>query len=253
VCSDPNNLPFSNHAQQGFENRIAELVARDLGTTLEYTWWSERKSFIKNSLDEGLCDVVIGVPADLGSVLTTKPYYRSTYVFAFKKDRELHLSSLSDARLAGWRIGVHITGDDYAPPAYALASRGLSGNLVGYSLFGAYGEVSAPAKIIAAVARGDVDVVIVWGPLAGYFAKREKTALEIVPVSPQMFMAVPFTYSISAGVRKGETRLKTELENALMRQCQAIQNLLVEFGVPQPLEGQPQCEASQQSASAFSR
>ena len=192
VCADPNNLPFSNQAEQGFENRVAEVLARRLGATLEYTWWSERKGFIKNSLDAYRCDVVIGVPADLESVLTTKPYYRSTYVFASRKDRDLKLSSLSDPRLANWRIGMHIVGDDYAPPAQALARRGLSANLVGYSLFGPYGEPDPPSKLVTAVARGDIDVAIIWGPFAGYFAKQESVALDITPVSPEMFMAIPF-------------------------------------------------------------
>src|SRR2546423_10902455 len=136
VCADPNNLPFSNQAGEGFENRIAELIARDLDARLEYSWWSERKSFIKNSLDEGHCDVLMGVPTALDAVSVTEPYYRSTYVFVSRKDRSLNISSLTDSRLGGWRIGIHIVGDDYAPPAHVLARQGLSGSIVGYSLFG---------------------------------------------------------------------------------------------------------------------
>lgn len=253
VCADPNNLPFSNQAEQGFENRVAEVLARRLGATLEYTWWSERKGFIKNSLDAYRCDVVIGVPADLESVLTTKPYYRSTYVFASRKDRDLKLSSLSDPRLANWRIGMHIVGDDYAPPAQALARRGLSANLVGYSLFGPYGEPDPPSKLVTAVARGDIDVAIIWGPFAGYFAKQESVALDITPVSPEMFMAIPFRYSIAAAVRKGEQELKAELDHALEQECRAVERLLTDYGVPQLREGQPACAAAQQSVSLSSR
>lgn len=253
VCADPNNLPFSNKAQQGFENRLAELLARDLGARLEYTWWAERKSFLKNSLNEHRCDVVMGVPAGIEEALTTRPYYRSTYVFASRRDRHLNVSALSDPRLADWRIGIHIVGDDYAPPASALARRGLSANLVGYSLFGAYSEQDPPAKLITAVAQGDVDVAIVWGPLAGYFAKRQQQPLDIVPVSPSYFFAVPFTYAISAAVRTGDDALKQEIEQTFARECPAIQLLLNEYGIPQVLEDQPACAAgSHQSASAAS-
>ncbi len=171
VCADPNNLPFSNEAREGFENRLAAMVARDLGAKLEYTWWSQRKSFIKNSLDAGRCDVLMGIPAALDSIEVTKPYYRSTYVFVSRQDRALRVCSLDDARFEKWRIGIHVVGDDYAPPAVALARRGLAANLVGYSLFGSYGEANPPAKLVDAVERGDVDVAIVWGPFAGYFAK----------------------------------------------------------------------------------
>ncbi len=255
VCADPNNLPFSNKQGQGFENRIAGIVARDWGAKLEYTWWLERKSFIKNSLDEGRCDVLMGVPTQMDALETTRPYYRSTYVFVSRQDRDLQISSLGDPRLEKWRIGVQIVGDDYAPPANALARRGLAGNLVGYSLFGKYGDDNPPARIMDAVARGDIDVAIVWGPLAGYFAKRETVPLEIVPVSPAMFRAVPFTYDISLGVRKGDVELKGELNRVLDRECGAIQALLIEYGVPQAPapEGKKACESSQQSSSASSR
>jgi mxaJ protein len=129
VCADPNNMPFSNDRREGFENRLAEMIAGKLSAKLEYTWWSERKSFVRNSLDQGRCDVVMGVPATLESITATNPYYRSTYVFVSRQDRKLDITSLDDPRLKNWRIGIHVVGDDYAPPAYALARRGITSNI----------------------------------------------------------------------------------------------------------------------------
>lgn len=233
VCADPNNMPFSNERSEGFENKLAEIIAVKLGAKLEYTWWSERKSFIRNSLSQGRCEVVMGVPSTLESVTATKPYYRSTYVFISRRDRNLNITSLDDPRLVNWRIGIHVVGDDYAPPAYALARRGITSNIVGFSLFGEFGEANPPARLIDAVARGDLDVGIVWGPFAGYFAKAAKTSLDVVPVSPAVFLAVPFTYNISLGVRKGNDALKTELDGVLESESAAIEQILSEYGVPQ--------------------
>jgi mxaJ protein len=233
VCADPNNMPFSNQQGQGFENKLAELVAAKLGDRLEYTWWSQRKSFIKESLDQGSCDVLIGVPSALQSVTTTTPYYRSTYVFVSRRDRKLNLTSLQDARLNSWRIGIHIVGEDYAPPAYALARRGITSNVVPFSLFGKYGEENPAAKIIDAVEAGKVDVAIVWGPLAGYFAKKAKVPLDVVPVSPAAFLTIPFTYDISLGVRKGNEVLKAELERVLNTESADVQQILSQYGLPQ--------------------
>jgi quinoprotein dehydrogenase-associated probable ABC transporter substrate-binding protein len=251
VCADPNNLPYSNSRGEGFENRLAEMIAKDLGARLEYTWWAERKSFLKHSLNAGKCDAVMGVPAAVESVETTNPYYRSTYVFVSRKDRALHISSLSDPRLADWKIGIHVVDDDYAPPAHALARRGLSANLAGYSLFGKKGEENPPARLVEAVEHGIVDVAIIWGPFAGYFGKNASTPLEITPVSPSMYLAVPFTYDMSAAVRKGDDALRDKLNRALERECAAIKMLLNEYGVPLIGRGEKgECESSQQASSA---
>ena len=233
VCADPNNLPFSNQQQEGFENRLAELVAARLGAKLEYTWWSQRKSFLKNSLDEGRCDLVMGVPSSLESVTVTRSYYRSTYVFVSRRDRNLEVKSLDDPRFNNWRIGVHVVGDNYAPPAAAFARRGVTANIVGFTLFGEYGELNPPRKIIEAVALCDIDIAIVWGPFAGYFSKQENTPLDITPVSPETFLAVPFTYDISAGVRKGNDVLKTKVDEVLRNESAKVQQILVQYGVPQ--------------------
>jgi mxaJ protein len=236
VCADPNNLPFSNERLEGLENRLAELLARELKATVQYTWWAQRRGFIRNTLKAGLCDVVLGVPAELDMALTTRPYYRSTYVFVSRKDRGLKLRSLEDPALRTLKVGVHLVGDDMSntPPAHALARRGIVNNVAGYTLYGDYSKESPPSELIAAVRRGEVDVAIVWGPLAGYFAQRPGPALELVPVEPQRDPAtgLPFTFDISMGVRKGDQPLKQELEAVLTRRQHEVDALLTEYGVP---------------------
>jgi mxaJ protein len=232
VCADPNNMPFSNDRGEGFENKLAELIAGKLNERLEYTWWSERKSFVKNSLGQNRCDVLLGVPSLLDSVEVTRPYYHSSYVFVSRHDRDLQIASLADPRLSSWRIGVQVVGEDYAPPAFVLARRGITQNVVGFSLFGSYGQPNPTRKIIDAVASGAVDVAIVWGPFAGYFAKSTDTPLDIVPVSPPIYFGVPFSYDISLGVRKGDGQLKAQLDRVLDLESKAIQQLLIDYGVP---------------------
>ena len=233
VCADPNNLPLSNAQQQGFENKLAELVAAKLGYTLEYTWWAQRKSFIRHSLDEGRCDVLMEVPSSLAAVDTTEVYYRSTYVFVSRHDRNLQLKSLFDERLSRLRIALPVVGDDYAPPAVALAARGITANITGFSLFAAEGETDPARHIIDAVEHSVVDVAIVWGPLAGYFAKSAPSALDIEPVSPPAFRGIPFTYGMAMGVRKGNTSLRASLNDFIAANTPAIQRLLVDFAIPQ--------------------
>ena len=233
VCADPNDLPFSNQRRQGFENKIAALVGRSLREPVKYVWWSERKNFVRNTLGAGLCDVVMGLPSGMPGVLTTRPYYRSAYSFVYRKDRELNLRSLNDPRLRRLRIGVHVTGDDYAPPARALARRGIVNNIVGYSLFGAYSEQNPSSKIIDAVASGKIDVAIVWGPLAGYFAGRERVTLAVVPISTMAAPNVPpLAYSISVGVRKSAPRLEAQVQAALLERHTRIHQILTSYGVP---------------------
>lgn len=233
VCADPNNMPFSNQQGQGFENKLAEMLAAQLGTKLEYSWWAERKSFLKNSLEAGRCDLVMGVPTALTSVATTRAYYQSTYVFVSRHDRNLHVTSLSDPRFAGWHVGVHVVGENYAPPAAALAHRGITTNVIGFSLFGRYGEINPARKLIDAVVNNQIDVAIVWGPFAGYFAKQESAAVDLVPVSPSTFLAIPFTYEIAAGVRKSDSALRRRLDTAIANDSAEIQRILDRYGVPQ--------------------
>jgi mxaJ protein len=175
----------------------------------------------------------MGIPASYELALATRPYYRSTYVFVTR--RGLTVRSFDDPVLRRVQIGVQLVGDDYAnaPPAHALAARGVVGNVHGYSVYGDYRKESPPATIVEAVARGEVDVAVVWGPLAGWAAQRQPIALEIVPVSPQIDLPfLPFVFDIAMGVRRGDTILKEELDVILERRQPEIEALLDEYGVP---------------------
>lgn len=228
VCADPNNLPFSNRAEQGIENKLGSMLAQEMGAGLEYTWWSERKSFLQNSLNAGQCDVVLGVPAGIDTVLTSKPYYTSSYVIVTRRSKPA-IRSLLDPALETCKIGVHVTGDDYAPPAQLLARRGLASNIVSFSLFGADGEPNPPSKLIDAVREGAVDVAVVWGPFAGYFGSGD---LQITPVAPTSFLGIPFIYGISTAVRKQDTHLRDEIDRILDRRQSDIRELLHEYHFP---------------------
>ena len=235
VCSDPNNLPFSNEARQGFENRIADVIGRELHMPVQYTWWAQRRGFIRNTINAGLCDVVMGTPVNMDMLLTTRPYYRSTYVFVSRRDRHLGIRSFDDPRLRNLRIGVQLIGDDFAntPPAHALARRGIVRHLVGYPVYGDYRQPNPPARIVDAVARGAVDIAVVWGPLAGFFAPRESDALELTPVSPQIDAPnLPFVFDIAMGVRRGDTTLRAKLDRVLERRKPTIDSILTAYHVP---------------------
>jgi mxaJ protein len=235
VCADPNNLPFSNQRQEGFENRLAELIAKEERATVRYTWWPQRRGFIRNTLAAGKCDVIMGMTTGAERVLTTRPYYRSTYVFVSRKDRNLKVTSLDDPVLRTVKIGVQLVGDDYAntPPVHALSRRGISGNLVGYSVFGDYSQPNPPARVIDAVVARDVDLAVAWGPLAGYFAKRSGVPLVITPVSPEIDPpGLRFSFDISLAVRPGDTERKQELERVLDQRKNEIDGILADYGVP---------------------
>lgn len=235
VCADPNNLPFSNRAREGFENRIADLLAADRHATLEYTWFAQRRGFLRNTLTSGVCDIVIGVPAELELTATTRPYYRSSYVFVSRRDRRLGLRSFDDPRLRGLRIGVQMIGDDFnnSPPAHALSNRGIVRNVVGYSVFGDYAQPGPLSTIVAAVDRGDVDAAIVWGPAAGYFARTAAHRLELNAVTPHSeTRSLPFVFDIAMGTRPGDAPLRDELDDFILRRQSDIDRILTDYGVP---------------------
>jgi mxaJ protein len=249
VCADPNNLPYSNEKQEGFENKLAELIAHDLGREVDYTWWAQRRGFFRLTLKAQQCDVVMGVPVSSERALTTDPYYRSTYVFVTRKDRNLVIRSIDDPRLKQLKVGVQIIGDDYnnSPPAEALAKRGAVTNVVGYTVYGNYLAPNPTARIIEAVAKGDVDVAIVWGPQAGYFAAQQKVPLTIMPVRPIADGPVPFTFEISLGVRRSDAQFRKRLDGILARHKQDIDRLLAEYHVPRINAPDPRRERKEEN------
>ncbi len=232
VCADPNNLPFSNDRGEGFENRVAELIARETNSKLEYVWWSPRRFYVRHTLNAGRCDLLMGYTAGSDRVLTTQPYYTSTYVIVSRPDVKPPVKSLQDPRLSKLRIGAHIVNEDFAPPAYSLARRGIR-NIRGYSLYGAYGEPNPPARLLDGLAKGEIDVALVWGPFAGYFAPKEPVALAVEPVQPPRDGPVPFTFGISVALRKGDTARLTEIQRVLSSKQKEIDSILRQYRVPQ--------------------
>lgn len=235
MCADPENIPFSSRTLAGFENKLATLLATDFGTTPAYIWWGQRQGFIRNTMNatlaEGRCDIVMGVPAGYDLVRTTKPYYRSTYVFVTVKNKRPAIRSLDDPALKKLRVGVHLLGNDYEnpPPVHELAKRGIVDNVVGFNTF--YSAANPPSAIVDAVAGGTIDIAIVWGPVAGYFASRQRVPLELTPV-PSGKGDLPFAFDIAMGVKKGNDALHARLEQVLDRRRPEIARLLAEYGVP---------------------
>lgn len=234
VCADPNNLPFSNAAGEGFENKIAAVLAAELHADLRYTWWAQRRGFLRNTLNAGLCDLVPGVPSGMEMLRTTSPYYRSSYVFVTRAG-EPEIASFDDPLLRNLTIGVQLVGDDASgtPPAHALSRRGLVSNVRGYTLYGDYAAPNPPARIITAVADKEIDAAVVWGPLAGYFAQRQPAPLAVKPVSPRMDgPQLPMAFDISMGVRKDDPALAADIEAALDRRRDEVDAILADYGVP---------------------
>ena len=226
---------MSNQRLEGYENKIADLIAKDMNATVKYTWMPQRRGFVRRTLKVGECDVVMDVPAGYEMVLATKPYYRSTYVFVYRRDKNIDLHSIDDPVLRDLRIGLHMASEDGAnqPPAHALAKRRLVNNVVGFRMFDVDSAESPPGKIVDAVAAGEIDVAIVWGPFGGYFARQQKVPLHVVPVSPAIDPpGVPFVFEMAMGVRRGQEAFKLELEGILDRRQADIQKILEEYGIP---------------------
>jgi mxaJ protein len=233
VCADPANLPYSNRAGQGFENEIAKLVSRELGRPLAYRWIPQRDKFFE-TLSRGLCDMAVEAPVGLPDVRTTNPFYRSSYVFVTRKDRGIHLHSLEDARLAKLRIGLASIGADSssAPAARTLAARGILRNVTWYRLYRNYLDANQPQAPIEAVEKGDVDVAIVWGPTAGYFAMRARAPLEVTAISEASAGANGLAFDLAMAVRQTDAPLARELNEIIARHGTEIRQILRRYGVP---------------------
>jgi mxaJ protein len=241
VCEDPNNLPFSNRAGEGFENKIAELLANELGWKLEYTWFPQRMGFIRNTLrrrdpnsNRFACDLVMGVPTGFELASTTKPYYRSIYALVYVKGKGLDgvkvpedLVKLEPAKLKSLKLGVI----GQTPPADWLLKLGLFDQVVSYQTQSGDPE-RYPGEIVEKdLAAGKVDVAFVWGPIAGYFAKNATAGMAVVPFSPAP--DIQFDFRIAMGVRFGEREWKDRIEQLLEANRPRIQAILAAYGVPQ--------------------
>lgn len=241
VCQDPNNLPFSSRHEPGFENRIAELFARDLGWKLEYAWFPQRMGFVRNTLrsfDDASgrhkCDLIIGVPVGYEMASTTKAYYTSTYALVYARGRGLDgvdkpedLLTLPPQKLRSLRIGVVAQ----TPPVDWLVQHGLYEQAVAYQRMSGDPE-EYPGQIVERdLTAGTLDAAMVWGPIAGYFAKRvTEVRLQVIPFPPGP--DIKFDFSIAMGVRYGEREWKQQVERLIDRNRPGIQAILAEFGVP---------------------
>jgi quinoprotein dehydrogenase-associated probable ABC transporter substrate-binding protein len=240
VCQDPNNLPFSSVKGTGFENKIAELFAKDLNLPVEYYSFPQRLAFVRNTLRYKLpgqdypCDIVMGVPVGYDQVSVTKPYYRSTYALVFPQGKGLdrvhtaaEFLALDRAQLAKLRIGVY----DRSPASEWLSKHGLVESGVPYQIMNA-DPGQYPGEIIEKdLAGGKLDAAIVWGPIAGYFAKRvQAPKLSVVPLPSEP--GVRFDYQMAMGVRYGEREWKQQVESLIDSQRPAIAAILAEYGVP---------------------
>jgi mxaJ protein len=232
ICAQPDSLPYSNRAGKGFENRIAEVIAAEVGARPVYVWLPRANATVRDLLlRRGECDLVMGVNDGHPGFLTTLAYYRSTFAFVYRSDSPFEIESLDDPDLRELRIGVQVAGRGVGAPTLALANRGLLERQVG--LAPDYDEPLPLSRLVRAVASGQVDVAIVWGPVAGYFAARQEVELEIVPVTPQIDAPfVPMVSSIAMGVRPGDEALRDRLDVALARAWEEVQEILTEYRVP---------------------
>jgi mxaJ protein len=233
VCNDPNNLPFSNNRLEGFENKIVDIIADELHADVQYSWWAGRRGFVRNTLNAGLCELIPGTVTGVGMLRTTVPYYRSTYMFVTRPDAA-EISSLDDPILRTLRIGVHLIGADgfNVPPAHALARRGIVNNVRGFSIYGDYRQENPPANLIEAVAAGDIDVAIAWGPLAGYFAARHSPPLRVTRVNPDRDEGLPMTFPIAMGIARGDETFRHQIEAAIANRRKEIDRILADYNVP---------------------
>jgi quinoprotein dehydrogenase-associated probable ABC transporter substrate-binding protein len=227
VCADPNNLPFSNDKGEGFENKIAELFAKALGVPVQYTWYPDSQGFIRNTLRARRCDLIIGTISGNDFLQNTNPYYHSSFALVYRNNPGMSLNSLDEEALRSSEIGV-IAG---TPPATLLAQKGLLARLHSYALV-VDTRYDHPAQdLVHDVASGKIDVGILWGPIAGYFAKQESTPLVVVPLRSEN-ATTRLDYRITMGVRFNEPEWKRQINDLIRTHQQEINKILLDYGVP---------------------
>jgi quinoprotein dehydrogenase-associated probable ABC transporter substrate-binding protein len=228
VCADPHNMPFSTDKSEGFENKLAELVANKLGKGLSYSWYPQATGFVRNTLAAHKCDVIMGVPQGDDLVQVTNPYYRTAYALVFKRGHGLEgVDTLGDPRLKGKRIGV-VAG---TPPGNNMAANGLMANAKPYPLVIDTRVDSSAAAMMHDLVADEIDAGILWGPMAGYYARQSTPAVTVVPLVKET-VGPRLAYRIAMGVRYTDQEWKRQLNRTIQDNQPAISRLLLSFGVP---------------------
>jgi quinoprotein dehydrogenase-associated probable ABC transporter substrate-binding protein len=230
VCADPNYLPFSKQDLSGYENKIAQILADELHAKLTFVWWPQEESMISDQLREGNCDVIMGVPEGDDGLLPTIAYYRSPYTFVYRADSSYDISSFDDDVIKTLKFGVQARTDS---PDGALLKRGLSKSVLMAGVARDDVNPNGPfSGLIEAVANGDIDVAIPWGPVGGYYASRQKVPLKVVPTPEFELPFTPMYLSIVIAVRRGDEALRDRLNVAIADRWDAINAVLTDYGVP---------------------
>jgi quinoprotein dehydrogenase-associated probable ABC transporter substrate-binding protein len=227
VCADPNDLPFSSEQKQGFENKIAELMANALGVKVEYTWFPQIIGFARNTLQAHRCDLVVGTVAGDDIMQTTNPYYFTTYVMVYRSDKGLALDGVADPRLASLRLGVVST----TPPSDLLVRHDLMSHAKPYPLTVDTRVQSPTHQMIQDVVNRTIDVGFLWGPIAGYYKKHDKLPLTLVPLKEEPG-AARMKYHIAMGVRANEPEWRRRVNATILKQQLAITAILRDYGIP---------------------
>jgi quinoprotein dehydrogenase-associated probable ABC transporter substrate-binding protein len=228
VCADPSNLPYSDNKEEGFENKIAERLAKDLNETLSFTWYPDSQGFIRATLGRHRCDVIIGTAADSGDLLTTEPYYESGYVLVYRTADKLNRTSLGDPALQGARFGLVAN----TPPTDLMMKHNLLARSRFYPLV-VDTRVDQPAHdMLKDLVSKAIDVAVIWGPYAGYYIKHDNLPLTSVPLD-QEASKFPMRFKIAMGVRYSDKLFRARLNDMLAKDKPAIQQILADYGIPQ--------------------
>jgi mxaJ protein len=228
VCADPNNLPYTNEKEEGFENRLAEFLAKKLGKSVSYTYFPMATGFVRMTLGAYKCDVILGYPQGDELVQNTNAYYRTSYALIYKPGNGLDgVTTIADARLKDKRIGI-IAG---TPPASLMARNKLMAKARPYHLMVDTRHSNPPQKMIADLEAGEIDAGALWGPIAGYYAKKSNQQLTIVPLTSEK-KASHMVFRITMGVRASDQEWKRTLNKLIRENQKEINAILLDHGVP---------------------
>jgi quinoprotein dehydrogenase-associated probable ABC transporter substrate-binding protein len=227
VCADPNNLPFSNEKGEGFENKIAQVIGDELKLPVSYVFFPQVIGFVRNTLRARTCDLIMGTAAGDDIVQTTSPYYYSTYIAVYLRDKDFQFTDLNDPRLKTMRIGIISA----TPPSDLLIRHDLMENAKPYALMVDTRYDSPTREMVDDIQSGAVDIGLLWGPIAGYYSKEAKQPLAMAPV-PNEEGAPRMDYHIAMGVRNNEPEWRRRINAAIAKRHAELTAILRDYGVP---------------------